>query len=105
MTVQWQGYIEHHEINAPGRKAAGRAARLSAPGETLTSVDEVVAWLKAKSVEAAKTADQQAAEKNNLVTHPENIYRSLARKGQSLYASVHVTGREVVDVCVEAVTA
>jgi hypothetical protein len=100
--TQWSGYVERHNITDADRKLNGRHERLARDPEiTLFSPEEVSSWISRKLVELAKSADVDAQAKNNLMPHPDNVYRSTAKQGRSVYASVHVTRTEVFDVCVE----
>lgn len=100
--TQWNGYVERHNITDADRKLNGQHARLAREPEiTLSSPEEVSNWISRKLVELAKSADADARTKNNLMTHHDNVYRSTAKQGRSVYTSVHVTGAEVFDVCAE----
>lgn len=100
--TQWNGYVERHDMTDTDRKLNGRQARLAREPEiTLSSPEEVSNWISRRLVELAKSADADAQAKNNLVNHPDNVYRSAARQGRSVYASVQVSRTEVFDVCVE----
>lgn len=100
--TQWNGYVERHNITDADRKLNGQYARLAREPEiTLSSPEEVSNWISRKLVELAKSADADAQTKNNLMTHPDNVYRSTAKQGRSVYTSVHVTRTEVFDVCAE----
>jgi hypothetical protein len=100
--TQWSGYVERRNITDADRKLNGQHARLAREPEiTLFSPEEVSNWISRKLVELAKSADTDAREKNNLITHSESVYRSTAQQGRSVYASVHVTRTEVFDVCAE----
>ncbi|MBV8539561.1 MAG: hypothetical protein JO063_06200 [Pseudonocardiales bacterium] len=100
--AQWNGYVEHHDMIDADRKLDGRHARLAREPEiTLSSPEEVGNWISRKLVELARLADADAQMKNKLMTHPDNVYRSAAKQGRSVYTSVHVTRTEVFDVCAE----
>jgi hypothetical protein len=100
--TQWNGYVERHDITDADRKLNGRHARLAHESEvTLSSPEEVSNWISRKLVELVKSADADAQAKNRLMTRPDNVYRSTAKQGRSVYTSVHVTRTEVFDVCAE----
>ncbi|MGH3429140.1 MAG: hypothetical protein ACRDQZ_16495 [Mycobacteriales bacterium] len=100
--TQWNGYVERRDMTDAGRKRDGQHVRLACEPEiTLSSPEEVSSWISRKLVELAKSADADAQAKNKLMTHPDNVYRSTAKQGRSVYASVHVTRTEVLDLCAE----
>ena len=100
--TEWNGYVERHDMIDADRKLNGQRTRLAREPEiTLSSPEEVGNWMSRKLVELAKLADADAQMKNKLMTHPDNVYRSTAKQGRSVYTSVHVTRSEVFDVCAE----
>ncbi|MGH3828496.1 MAG: hypothetical protein ACRDQX_15195 [Pseudonocardiaceae bacterium] len=100
--TQWNGYVERRDMTDADRKRNGQHARLGREPEiTLSSPEEVSNWMSRKLAELAKSADAEAQAKNKLMTHPDNVYRSTAKQGRSVYTSVHVTRTEVFDVCAE----
>lgn len=100
--TQWNGYVELHNMDDVDRKLNGQHTRLTREPEiTFFSPEEVTMWMSRKLVELAKSADVDAQTKNKLMTHPDNVYRSTAKQGRSVYASVHSTRTEVFDLCVE----
>lgn len=100
--TQWNGYVERHDMIDADRKLNGQHARLARePEVTLFSPEEVSTWMSRKIVELAKLADADAQMKNKLMAHPDNVYRSTAKQGRSVYTSLHVTRSEVFDVCAE----
>ena len=100
--TQWNGYVELHNMDDADRKLNGQHTRLARePEVVLFSPEEVSTWMSRKLVELAKSADADAQTKNKLMTHPDNVYRSTAKQGRSVYASLHSTRTKVFDVCVE----
>lgn len=98
----WHGYVEHHTINADGRKKDGAELRLHAePEEVLRSPEEVADWIVRRSAELAKGADEDGRRKNGLMIQHSQAYRGAAARGGSAYATVHVSRTEVIDVCAE----
>lgn len=100
--TQWNGYVERRDIADADRKLNGRHVRLAhEPEITLSSPEEVSNWIARTLVELANSADKDAQAKNALMIRPDNVYRSIAKQGKSVYTSVHVAGTEVFDVCAE----
>lgn len=100
----WHGYVERHPISSTSRKAAGTETRRAQPTDiVLTNPDEVADWMRTTIASLSGQADPAAQQKNVLCLHPDNVHRSTARKGRSVYASVHATSKEVWDVIAEVV--
>ncbi|HEX3650219.1 MAG TPA: hypothetical protein VHV49_17460 [Pseudonocardiaceae bacterium] len=67
----------------------------------LTTPDEVAQWITAQAVLQTKQADDAARQRNSLIGDRSSVNRSVAAKGGSVYASLHLSGSRMVDLCVE----
>ena len=102
----WRCYVERHALSANGRRKLAGSARAGAPPETeLFSPAEVADWLARRAAEIRRTAEPDAQRLNVLKDIRWSVTRSVAAKGRSVYASVHVAPGRVVDLCAEAVPA
>jgi hypothetical protein len=99
---RWLGYVEEHDIADDDRRGEGRAQRLTRPPEAvLTTPDEVAAWVSAQIAHHGGRADHDARQRNSLIGDRSSVNRSVAAKGGSVYASLHLSGSLMVDLCVE----
>lgn len=98
----WHGYVEQHTLTDPDRKAAGAAQRLTREPEVLlSSPDEVAEWIGATRAQLAKGTEGSAAMRNALMVSHSGSLRGVARRGGSVYSSLHATADKVWDICAE----
>lgn len=90
--MTWTGTIQRRPI------AADRDLDAPGGGVVLATPDEVAAWILATVGHQAKGADADARSKNVLRDHPGNVYRGVAARGKSVFATVHASATEVWDI-------
>jgi transcriptional regulator with XRE-family HTH domain len=101
--TRWRCYVEHHAMSDVRRKLGGTERVAAVPEVELLTPDQVANWIIRRVTEISKTAEPTAQRLNALKDHPWSVNRSVAAKGRSVYASVHVSPGHVVDLCAEPV--